>query len=240
VKRFAIVLFLLGVGGALCTGCRGETSSGLSSFVQRMIGGDENRHAAMIADPNDPDRRRRGIQHCSTRRWGQTERFLEVYAMVLRKDSDATVRAEAAAALGRAGNDAYLPNLVTALKSDPAEGVRWAAASALDELRGPRAAPALRDKALDDPSPDVRAAAARALRHYRDPQTLRTLVAALDDSEFTVRHEARNSLIKLTGRVRGYDPQEWSDVATGRAGVAPASGRPWWDWMGVTDDESGR
>ncbi|CAJ1373577.1 unnamed protein product [Effrenium voratum] len=77
------------------------------------------------------------------------------------RDADATVRCEAARALGQVGVLASTPELI-ALLSDEDDGVRWGACEGLGNLAPASAAPAL-TQALEDEYEDVRGAAAAGL-----------------------------------------------------------------------------
>jgi len=132
------------------------------------------------------------------------------------RDPDRRVRAEAAPALGKAGDVRAVPFLTAAL-DDPSPNVRWAAAAALGRIGGPTATqglllairhrdsgvrlnavaglprdasvlPALRAAVLKDRSSDVRWMAAAALGSQ--PLGRPALRAALGDRSAPVRAEA--------------------------------------------------
>ena len=109
------------------------------------------------------------------------------------------VRANAAAALGRAGEKSVVPALIVAL-NDSEKSVRCAAAKALGSLRDLRAAPALAN-ALSDNNSNVRFYAAHALGEIADPKATDALLAALRDAEWSVRDEAAWAL-RQTGDAR--------------------------------------
>ncbi len=191
----------------------------------------------MVYASKDPDVRREGIALLSSNSWGLKEIYLKKYAEILRTDKDASVRGVAVRALGRSGNNKFLDDVVAAM-SDESDSVRWDAAVALDRLVGPAAVGPLRICAVRDPSADVRAACARALRNYPEEPVRRTLAACLRDKAFAVRYQAHASLVRITGRDMGYEPENWSGVAGAKAPTtrpAYAPKRPWWDWAGITD-----
>ncbi len=223
---------------------------------------------AMMFHPDDPDVRRRGVTLLSEEQWGlTTPAVLDGYVTLLETDAYPSVRATAAAALGKAGAryrekmharkagpenrqdwesfvETYVPPLIKSVSADTAAAVRWQAATALDRTLepgadAPEAADALAEAARADESVDVRTAAAAALGSFRDPDSLRVLVDCLGDPAFSVRHEAHASLVERTGRDLGYESYEWTPLLTGDLPPAPEPEpeRPWWDWMGVTDDE---
>lgn len=227
--------------GAVLSGC-GETIKAprLQDIVEELFGPAPRQQVRMAFDPDDPDRRREGVVQLSENDWGLQEPYLEGYATLLRNDEDAGVRAAAVRALAKAGPAAkpYAPEIIDAL-DDPAELVRWDAALALGDVVVPEAVAPLRALAVNDESSDVRAAAARSLRSYCEPSAIRTLVRCLYDESFDVRYVARNSLIHLTGRNKGYRPEDWASVVEGDIPLDTRAEepheRPWWDWMGVTE-----
>ena len=77
-----------------------------------------------------------------------------------------------------------------------------------------------------------RACCAKALRHYGDDASRKALLACLTDKDFTVRYQAHASLVALTGRDAGWEPEDWA-----KAAPVTQPTRPWWDWMGATDDK---
>ncbi len=193
----------------------------------------------MAFDPDDADRRRKGIILLSDNDWGLQEPYLEGYATVLRTDNNKFVRCAAVRALGRAGPAAkkYLEDVVNAL-ADEAECVRADAAEALSRVRGEEAIGPLCLHATNDNSTDVRIACARTLRHYRHEQAVKTLISCLRDPAFGVRYKAHESLVEMAGWDVGWDPEDWSTATSGGLPEdKPETDKPWWDWMGVTEEE---
>lgn len=236
-RRTQIVLGFLTAMAALplLSGC--EKKGPMQEWVQKKVFGPSPKQMlAMAFDPRDADRRRQGVNLLAEQSWGLQEPYLKGYATLLRADEDPSVRSAAARALGRAEDPKYLAALAVALdRPGQPTIVRWDCAVALERIVGLEAEPVLRKHAEGDPSTDVRMTCARALRNYRKPRVLATLVDCLDDPAFEVRHEARQSLVALTGADHGYDPVAWAAAA----GVelppptAPAPKRAWWDWFGV-------
>jgi len=60
-----------------------------------------------------------------------------------------------------------------------------------------------------DRSVDVRLNSARAMGQFKSPAVLNGLIAALTDSDFAVRYEAEQSLIRLTGRTFKGSAKQW-------------------------------
>ena len=229
-RTFSVCLAVLAM---LAAGCGKDSKSfSLRGAIQKLRSPSADEMVDMAFNPDDADRRREGITLLSKRDWGLQEPYLKHYAMVLDGDDDPSVRSAAARALGRAGDTKYLPNLINAL-DDKAVSVRWDAADGLDHLIGDSAADPLREHAIEDKSVDVRATCARALRHYGTAPVVRTLTDCLLDDDFTVRYRAHASLVTITGRDFGYDPEGWSNAPPSDRPTAEAK-RRWWDWFGVS------
>ena len=191
--------FLLG-------GCEGAS---ITDSVRGLMGTSPDEKVDMAFDESDPDRRREGIYELSGEDWGLQGDYLEAYALMLKSDKDPYVRVAAARALGKAGDAKYRPALVEAL-DDPSPAVRTAAARSLDSVPGDEAVQPLQKALAHDESADVRMWSARALRHYRSEGVLASLIEALDDTAFSVAHNARQSLKDITGRDLGGARADWA------------------------------
>jgi hypothetical protein len=237
MRRHRAAICAAWVAAAGLAGCQQKT--GLQEWIQQtFLPPPPTTMVAMAFDPNDPDRRREGINLLSDEDWGLREPYLKGYAELLRSDADPSVRGAAARALGKAGDPNYVKDLAEALeRPDEVEAVRWDCAVALDSVIGPAAVRPLMAHARHDAAVDVRVNCARALRHYPRQDAARTLVMCLSDRSFTVRHEARASLVALTGEDHGYAAEKWAAAVD--EGIPPTPPdrrkRPWWDWFGVTD-----
>lgn len=111
------------------------------------------------------------------------------------RTGDPAIRRHAAAALGRLGDRAVVPDLLTALEDDSA-AVRREVARALGRLRDARAVePLLR--ALRDDDLNVRFYAAFALGEIKDAKAVDGLLTALRDGEWTVRNQAAWALREI-------------------------------------------
>lgn len=197
--------------------------------------------AAWAVDPYDADKRYRGILLLANAPWGGEEVYMRMYEQAT-GDGDAGVRAVALRGLALHGTPEHAELMVAAL-SDTTDFVRWEAARALQRVYAPQAVPALieRTKLGVEASTEVRAAAARALGQYPERRVAQALVAALDDRQLTVNHEALTSLRTLTGEDLGYDARRWlayldadSDPFAGRVAYQyPVFSRDptWWEWM---------
>jgi HEAT repeat protein len=113
-------------------------------------------------------------------------------AMLLLKDPDATVRAAAAAMLGRLAEPSAVPALVQAV-ADSSAGVRAQAVEALAALGDRGGRPAIL-AALRDPEEGVREAAALALGQLGDGAAVEPLFETLGDPDWCLRRAAAQSL----------------------------------------------
>ncbi len=224
-------IFLVLVAAAVLSGCSGKNTP---PFLKDLLGPTAKEAVQMAFDPDDADRRREGVTLLSRKSYGLREPYLKGYATLARTDSDARVRSAAVRALGKAGDPKYLPDILNALE-DESDEVRWDAAVALGTVTGPQAVAPLRRHATNDTFKDVRIACARALRRYPRQDVLISLRDCLADSDFSVRYEAHQSLVILTGTDRGYDPADWRGITTLAPRRESARERPWWDWAGVSN-----
>jgi len=111
------------------------------------------------------------------------------------KDSDASVRAEAAQTLGFLQVDQAAGQLIAAL-SDKDAAVRAAAADALGCLHAPQATEPLL-ASLKDKDAAVRAAAAQSLGYLNATKALKSLHLLLTDDDGSVRFSAAHALGKI-------------------------------------------
>ena len=151
------------------------------------------------------------------------------------KNENASIRAGAAAVLGRLRRLAAISGLIAALKDDEllvrrnaveALGaltsraavphlsellkdenvtIRHDAVLALGQIRHGTAAAAIAT-ALADSDPIVRAAAAFALSFYKELSVVPKLIEALADDEYRVRRNSVMALRRITGARLGFDP----------------------------------
>jgi len=112
------------------------------------------------------------------------------------KDPDASVRDNAAFALGELGFAEAAPHLLELLQ-DPDEWVRKSAAKALGMLRAAEAVEALIGALRQDASYIVRKSAARSLGQIGGPRAEAALREALQDESLIVQEHAREALKAL-------------------------------------------
>jgi hypothetical protein len=164
-------------------------------------------------DPTNPDVQRAGILHLC-----DFDHFRQGNAIVLYKHEaetakDYTVRAAALRALDRCRAKGCTSLFLTDLRDDQVL-VRLEAADALGNIPDPQAIRPLIDHANSDISPDVRIACAEALRNYATSDVVVALVDLLDNRDFSVAWQARQSLELLTGQDYRYDPRAWRAYLT--------------------------
>ena len=107
-------------------------------------------------------------------------------------DDQAQVRAYAAAALGRLGDQQAVTDLLEVLQ-DRAPHVRAQAAQALGQLKDVQALPSLIG-ALEDADPSVRHNVVGALAGLGDSRAVPSLIRALQDASWSVREQAAIAL----------------------------------------------
>jgi len=101
---------------------------------------------------------------------------------------------------------------------DDQELIRLEAADALGNVPDPDAIPMLVAHLSNvEPSADVRIACAEALRNYHTHEAMQALIDELNDEDFGLAWQARQSLELLTGQDFRYDAKAWMNylAATG-------------------------
>jgi hypothetical protein len=221
-------LALLGIALAVCiTGCKSQQSSPNSTtqpkptsawgklgdstqqFWDYITGNTPIKAVREMENARVPDQRRIGINYLASRSFGQKAPYTTRYEQIARTDPDWLVRATAIRALNRARDARATPLFIKSL-TDSSELVRLEACKALANVPDPNASPGL-VKLVNDPaeSRDIRIAAADALRYYKTLEVARTLVNTLDQREFGVSWQSRQSLKVLTGKDLQYDEAAW-------------------------------
>ena len=176
----------------------------------------------LFNDPTSADARRAGMAFLvTTDAAARVPPFSTRYRYLAKHDPDPIVRAMAIRALNVCRDAGATPIFVAGLNDDETT-VRLESAKALANVPDAAAVPALlrivqgqrrtviNGNAVDVPEDrDVRIAAADALRRYPTLDVERTLVGFLDDGEFAVAWQSRQSLIALTGQDLQYDEVAW-------------------------------
>jgi HEAT repeat protein len=100
--------------------------------------------------------------------------------------------------------------------SDPNDRVRLEAAKALANLPTPAAAePLIKMVTNPEEDRDIRIAAAAALNHYKKIEVARALASRLQERDFSVAWQARESLRKLTKKDFRYNEARWLEYLSG-------------------------
>ena len=121
-------------------------------------------------------------------------------AQILAQNADPTVRAKAAAALGKLeGTEADMALSMALMDQDPS--VRIQAARALGRVEGDQATPALGGVLMGDSHPRVRREAARALGAIRSEEARWALQAAALDPDKSVHHGVASALARWEKRL---------------------------------------
>ncbi len=176
----------------------------------------------LMDDANSADARREGIADLATNYpAGRVPPVTRHYHELALHDPDSTVRAMAVRALNISRDATATPIFIAAL-DDEAEPIRLEGAKALVNVPDPAAVPGLlrrvhgtRETVVDGhpallpEDRDVRIAAADALRRYPTLDVERSLVGYLNETDFAVAWQARQSLIALTGLDLQYDEAAW-------------------------------
>jgi HEAT repeat protein len=180
--------------------------------VADIFGGSTPKDAVLLMeDPAYSDSRRQGINALAARSFGRQGVYTTRYAQIAQFDRDPMVRATAIRALNRARDMNGVPVFIQGL-ADESRQIRLESAKALANLPSNDAIPALLKvftTATEDT--DVRIAAADALRHYRTKEVTSALVASLNERDFSVAWQARQSLRALTGADYRYSQAAWND-----------------------------
>lgn len=172
------------------------------------------REAAMQTASYDPDKRRNAFAAISAAPFGGEEVYLRLYRTMIETEPDPTVRAVLIKALGDHGEPEDCPTIAMFLIDyEQQDFVRWEAAKALQRLHFPKRAIIESLKTAANPAYEennnVRAAAAHALGQYADPTVFQTLVAGLNDRDYSVIHASHRSLVILTGKDYGMNADDW-------------------------------
>lgn len=174
-----------------------------SSFVRRL------------EDNDFPDERRAGVAGLANRPFGLRPPYTTRYQQLAQYDEEPIVRATAVRALNRA-RDASARKIFTVKLADENVNVRLEACKALSNVPDPAAGPQLlRVFNNTEESADVRIAAAGALRHYRTLEVGRALVNVLNDRDFALAWQSRESLRRMTQADRGFDQAGWLNFLSG-------------------------
>ena len=214
MRHFTVSVLLATVLLPLGSGCQ-QIADTTGFFYNQLTGNTPGRAARRMEDTNSADERMQGMNYLVARDWGRVDPYTDRYRQIARLDDDYLVRAMAIRALNRARDKQATPLFISSL-SDPATQVRLEAAKALANVPDPAAAPRLIELLNNtQEDKDVRIAAADALKHYQQIDVARSLVNVLDDRDFAVAWQSRNSLKTLTRKDYRYDEAAWLGYLAG-------------------------
>jgi HEAT repeat protein len=194
-----------------------------------LRGNNPGNSARKMEDSASADNRREAINELVERDFAKRPPYTLRYRQLAESDPDFTVRAVAIRALNRARDNGATPVFIKALDDDN-ELIRLEAAKALVNLPDRAAIPMLLkhlepthstgviergQPVLREENKDVRIACADALKHYPTLDVARTLVTTLDNREFGVAWQARQSLRNLTKQDFHYNEAAWLEYLTG-------------------------
>jgi HEAT repeat protein len=175
-----------------------------------------------------PDARREGIAALATR-WDFTHHppYTTRFQQIAQHDPDYVVKAMAIRALNIA-RDPTATKIFIAGLSDPNDLVRLESVKALANVPDAEAIPLLiarlqgsREMVIEGreitvaEDKDIRIAAADALRRYRTLDVAHTLVRFLNEGDFGIAWQSRQSLIAMTGQDMQYDENAWLQLLVG-------------------------
>lgn len=165
--------------------------------------------ARKMTDPTSPDNQREGMLRLTDFQFARHGIYIRGYAIEARSGGDYTVRAAGIRALNRCRARGYTLLFMEALEDDQ-ELIRLEGADALSNIPDPQAIPILVARmGTAEPSVDVRIACADALRCYHTHEAMQALAEELNDQEFGIAWQARQSLELLTGQDFRYDTRAW-------------------------------
>lgn len=190
----------------------------LPRFVIDHFTGNTPLDAALrMEDPDFADLRRNGTYDTVRPLAGRKPPYTERYQQMAKMDQDWGVRAAAIRALNLSRDQSATALFIESL-SDPQMEIRLEAAKALGNVPDENAVPVL-TKVLGNvrEDRDVRVAAARALVFYRRLDVGRALTSVLQDKDFSVSWQARQTLMYLTGKDYRYSESAWLELLTSEA-----------------------
>jgi hypothetical protein len=167
------------------------------------------RTVSMMEDTKSPDNRRAGILKIVQSKFARKEPYTKRYSQIAQETTaDPAVKAAAIRAMNysrtRINTDVFVNGI-----DDEDAGVRLESAKALANVPVEKAVPKLVAHLQRDDSKDVRIASADALRNVKTQEAARALIGVLNDRDFGVAWQARQSLRLMTGHDFRYDDNAW-------------------------------
>ncbi|MEK7449916.1 MAG: HEAT repeat domain-containing protein [Planctomycetota bacterium] len=146
---------------------------------------------------------------------GNFKAYLPEFINVLKNDSNALVRSQAAIYLGKFKATESVPALLNALK-DQNEWVRYESALALGNIGDASAINGLAQVVENDPVALVRRGATQALGNINDSKIIPILINRLEDAEPSVNQAAWLVLQKITGQSLPNNVEIWQKWFQGK------------------------
>ncbi|MCH9021719.1 MAG: HEAT repeat domain-containing protein [Planctomycetes bacterium] len=140
----------------------------------------------------------------------------EILSALALEDPDELVRATAIETLARIGDSETVIKILAQTSRSDSRQVRLASVKALKGHRNDKSMEILLDRLAHDEVAPIKAQVAQLLSGYRQQRVLEGLLEALNDDDFQVSYQARESLKKLTGRDFEYDTFVWKNWIKGQ------------------------
>jgi hypothetical protein len=214
LKGSVVFLLLAGLAGlAGCHGSGGEPKESPIVLMLRKIWPDPQKQQQEIWDSlssPDADLRRDGVYLLREKPANSWEKTPQILNIMCQGDPDGQVRAVALKVLAELDiTDTYLPVALKTAATDQTVPVRRESVSIMSHRKDDASLERLLDMLNQDEDREVRSEAAVALANYNDRRSMRGLIRALTDEQFSVSYRARESLEKLAQADYGYDQQAW-------------------------------
>ncbi|NLF94990.1 MAG: HEAT repeat domain-containing protein [Oligosphaeraceae bacterium] len=210
ITNILILLLVLGTSG--CVTVKEEPQNPVAAWVLKLLPDSPQVRRQKLLErlgSADADQRRQGVLMLGEGQaptWEATAKILRIMA---RGDVDAQVRAAAVQVLVK---NYAIENIMDTLKetaNDKSLLVRRETLEGVCRRQQDDAMEILLVMREKDEERSIRARAAEVLAKYRNRKVIRSLINGLEDPEFAVSFQSRESLKKLTGRDFDYDSKEW-------------------------------
>jgi HEAT repeat protein len=210
ITNIPIILLVLGISG--CVTVKEEPENPVAAWVLKLLPDSPQVRRQKLMErlgSADADQRRQGVLMLSegdAPSWDATAKILRIMA---RGDVDGQVRAAAVHVLVK---NYAIENIMDVLKDTAGDKIPLVRRETLEGVSRRQENDAMEILLVmleKDEERAIRSRAAAVLAKYPHRKVVRSLVTGLEDSEFAVSYQARESLKKLTGKDFGYDVREW-------------------------------
>jgi HEAT repeat protein len=204
----------------VCSGCvtvKEEPKDPVAAWILKLLPDSPQVRRQKLMErlgSSDADKRREGVIMLGkgdAPTWDATPKILRIMA---RGDQDGQVRAAAIQVMVKSYQVENIMDTLTATSKDSSALVRLESLYGLEKNPKDESMLVILEMLEQDSESSIRAEAATALARYRDRKAIRMLLKGLDDSEFSVSYQSRESLRKLTGKDFGYDVSQWQSWLT--------------------------